>query len=94
LYLSRKQPAIYIGKALRPSRKQGALALALLGIHCPKGFADHLMGVRRIPRSHFVYGIGKQALASENVGIFSKKTEDQPGHEVIHFMAQLAGSPT
>ncbi len=50
------------------------------------------MRVRRVPRAHLRDGVCKEPLA-EDVGVFGKKAEDQPRHEVIHVMAALGFAP-
>ena len=51
------------------------------------------MRVRRILGAHCLDRGGERAGSVENVSVLRKKAEDQPGHEVIHVMATLRGSP-
>src|SRR5690606_41716206 len=52
------------------------------------------MSVRRIPCAHLRHGVSKQAAAAKDIGVFSKETEDQPRHKVVHFMALFFGAPS
>jgi hypothetical protein len=42
------------------------------------------VGVASVALAHLVHRLGEQAFAVEDVGVFGKEAEHQPGHEVIH----------
>jgi len=44
------------------------------------------MSVRGISLAHLLDGGSEEAFAVEDVGVFGKETEDQPSHEVVHFL--------
>ena len=60
---------------------------AELGVHRAEQFGEHFVSVRRISLAHLVDGGGEEAVAVKDVRVFGEEAEDQPGHEVIHFLA-------
>ncbi len=72
-----EQAAIHIGKAIGPVRQTGLgiVTLGNLDVHGTEDDFHHLMRVGAIALAHLLDGVGEQALAVENVGVFGKETE-------------------
>ena len=88
-----EQPAIHVGEDVGPAAECRPPRGPRLRVHGAEQLADHLMGVRRVPRAHLLDGGGEQALADEDVGVLGEEAEDQPRHEVVHVVAALGRAP-
>src|SRR5690554_3092860 len=93
LNTSGEQTAIHIRETLCPSWQAHSLTISCPGVHGPEDFANHFMGIRRIPGTHLLYCVSEEAFTGKNIGVFSKEAENQPGHKVVHFMALLTAAP-
>src|SRR3546814_18041253 len=65
-----KQPAVDVRKRIGPAGKRGCGAILDRGIHGPETLADHLMGVGRVPVTHFLNRAGERMATVEYVGVF------------------------
>ena len=90
---AREQAAVHVGKGVGPSGNVRRCPILDLGVHGAEQFADHLMGVGRVPGAHLLDRVGEQAVAVEDAGVLGEETEDQPRHEVIHVVAALGRAP-
>ena len=52
------------------------------------------MRVAAIALAHLLHGLGEEALAIENIGVFREEAKDEPRHEMVHVVAAVSGSPS
>ena len=90
---AREQLTIHVGKRVGPSGYLGTRPILNLRVHGAEQFANHLMGVGRVPRAHLLDRGREQTVSVEDVGVLGEETEDQPRHEMVHVVAALGGSP-
>ena len=54
---------------------------------------DHPVGVGSIGHRHLFDGSREPRLAGKDVGVLGEEAEDEPSHEVIHFMPAFRSLP-
>ena len=89
----REQPAVHIGKDIRPTGNACGRSIRSLGVHRAEKLGYHLMGVRTVPLAHLLDRAGELVGFLEDVGVFGKEAEDQPRHEVIHVWTAGGSAP-
>lgn len=70
-----------------------AILLIRLDLHRPEDFRNYFVRVGRIPVAELFSGRREQCRGTEDVRVFSKETENQPGEEMIHLLAPFVGIP-
>ena len=95
-----KQASVDVGEGVCPARQARRCTLGNGHVHGAKAFADDVVrvagcgaGLACAAVAHLLYGLGEQASAVEDVGVFSKKAEDEPRHEVVEFLPALGHAP-